>query len=75
MKAITLHQPWASAIALGRKTYETRSQPTRYRGLLAIHAGKTTDYVPLADIRRLPFGAIVAVALSLIHISEPTRPY
>lgn len=38
LKAITLWQPWASAIALGVKRRETRSWPIRYRGPLAIHA-------------------------------------
>ena len=41
MKAITLHQPWATLIAIGEKRYETRSWPTNYRGLIAIHAGKS----------------------------------
>ncbi len=40
MKAISLWQPWASAIALGAKRIETRSWPTNYRGRLAIHAAK-----------------------------------
>lgn len=40
MKAITLHQPWATLIALSLKQYETRSWPTSYRGPLMIHAGK-----------------------------------
>lgn len=40
MKTITLHQPWASLVALGVKTIETRSWPTKHRGPLAIHAGK-----------------------------------
>jgi len=39
VKALTLHQPWASLIAYGYKTIETRSWSTRYRGELAIHAG------------------------------------
>lgn len=34
MKAIRLWQPWASLIALGHKTIETRSWPTKYRGPL-----------------------------------------
>ena len=41
--AITLHQPWASLIALGVKTVETRSwpAPTRLVGQrIAVHAGK-----------------------------------
>ncbi len=40
MKALTLWQPWASLIALGVKTIETRSWSTDYRGPLAIHAAK-----------------------------------
>lgn len=40
MKAISLWQPWASAIAAGSKTVETRSWATNYRGPLAIHAAK-----------------------------------
>lgn len=40
MRIITLHQPWASLVALGLKQYETRSWATKYRGKLAIHAGK-----------------------------------
>lgn len=39
MKALTLHQPWASLIAIGVKTIETRSWATKYRGPLAVHAG------------------------------------
>jgi hypothetical protein len=39
VKALTLHQPWATAIAEGIKTIETRSWSTSYRGPLAIHAG------------------------------------
>ncbi len=38
MRAITLHQPWASAIAVGLKTIETRGWSTAYRGSLVIHA-------------------------------------
>jgi hypothetical protein len=41
MKAITLHQPWASLMAIGAKRIETRSWATSYRGPLAIHAAKT----------------------------------
>ena len=40
IKQLTLHQPWASLIALGVKTVETRSWSTPYRGLIAIVAGK-----------------------------------
>lgn len=40
MKALTLRQPWASLIAIGAKTIETRSWSTNHRGPLAIHAGR-----------------------------------
>ena len=40
MKALTILQPWASLIACGAKKIETRSWATKYRGPLAIHAGK-----------------------------------
>jgi hypothetical protein len=38
MKAISLWQPWATLMALGIKTVETRSWSTEHRGYLAIHA-------------------------------------
>ena len=43
MRAITLHQPWASLIAHGVKDIETRSWPppqTMVGQRIAIHAGK-----------------------------------
>lgn len=40
MKALSLWQPWATLIALGVKTIETRDWSTGYRGPLAIHATK-----------------------------------
>ena len=36
MKALSLWQPWASAIPAGLKRIETRSWPTKHRGRLAI---------------------------------------
>jgi hypothetical protein len=65
MKAISLWQPWATAIALGIKRVETRSWSTKYRGPLAIHAGKKLvrreDIPEGLDIRCRPLGAIVAI--------------
>lgn len=45
MKALSLWQPWATYIAIGAKTIETRSWGTPFRGELAIHAAKTTDHI------------------------------
>jgi hypothetical protein len=38
MRTISLHQPWASAVAIGLKNLETRSRLTNCLGPLAIHA-------------------------------------
>lgn len=71
MKAITLHQPWASLVAMGAKTIETRPYSSKYRGPLAIHASKkpiATDDPYYRSVLRsaglnletLPRGAVVA---------------
>lgn len=68
MKAISLWQPYASAILLGFKRVETRHWTTNYRGELAIHAAKK-DTKELRAIghrysgfpHTLPRGEIVAI--------------
>lgn len=50
MKAISLWQPWASAIARGAKYIETRRWATNYRGPLAIHAAKHENHSELIAI-------------------------
>ena len=71
MKAITILQPWASLIACGAKQIETRSWATKYRGPIAIHAGKalpSNDRQIIADTLyekqqfHLPLGAVIAIA-------------
>lgn len=72
LKAITIKQPWATLIALGEKQYETRSWYTKYRGKMAIHAGKSVDKkaCQLPEIKKalkkhsidqLPTGAVIAI--------------
>lgn len=39
-RGLTLHQPWASLMAWGYKTVETRPWQIGYRGPMAIHAAK-----------------------------------
>lgn len=63
MKALTVRQPWASLIAAGVKTIETRSWSTKYRGPLAIHAGLhpvETNTVGYQWEGNYPLGAVVA---------------
>ena len=43
MKVLTIRQPWATLIMSGYKRFEFRGWPTKYRGELLIHAGKTVD--------------------------------
>jgi hypothetical protein len=107
MRAISLWQPWASAVALGSKTIETRHWSTDYRGPIAIHAAKRlregeliyyhscwnwqgalrelgTRFGEFTLDKKLPFGAIVAVAylidckptedFTLGEINAPRRP-
>lgn len=40
MKALTIIEPWATLLMMGKKRYETRDWQIGYRGLLAIHSGK-----------------------------------
>lgn len=64
MKALTICQPYAEMIALGVKRVENRTWPTKYRGLLYIHAGKSRSWLEEGDEEEYPdmqFGAIVAV--------------
>jgi hypothetical protein len=62
MKGLTMTQPWASLVAIGQNTIETRSWSTRYRGPLAIHAAKGFP----ADARALclasPYREVLAAA-------------
>ena len=62
MRALTLHQPWATLVAIGVKTIETRPFAWDYRGALAIHAAKTFDDVNVAICRREPFRSVLVAA-------------
>lgn len=74
VKALTIKQPWAWAIASGHKLVENRGWRTHHRGLLAVHAGKAWDLPGARWIRAQPDvpmppgmddvtrGAVVAVA-------------
>lgn len=68
MKAISLWQPYASAIPLGLKRVETRHWTTNYRGELAIHASKkNTPELRSIAVKGglfpedLPYGEVVAI--------------
>jgi hypothetical protein len=46
MKGLSVKQPWANLIASGRKTIETRTWSTGYRGRLLIVSSKKPDIAP-----------------------------
>ena len=64
MKALTISQPFASMIADGVKFVENRHWGTGYRGPLAIHAGKGTQYLDKDEMIEFgyPTGCVVAIA-------------
>jgi len=62
VKCLTISQPYASLIASGEKWVENRTWPTSYRGLIAIHAGKGTQYLDKDELKEYPTGCVVAVA-------------
>lgn len=87
MRALSLWQPWASAIAVGAKVFETRHWSTNYRGPLAIHSAKRwargqreTAHSLCGSLASLPeelatkpvLGAVVAVA-QLVACHEMTE--
>lgn len=71
MKALTVKQPWASAIVQGIKDVENRTWHTLHTGPLVIHSGKTSDQIsqeiiweylqPLIPLHKLPYGFILGV--------------
>lgn len=88
MRTITLTQPWASLVAIGAKTIETRNWYTPHRGPLAIHAAKgypdwaaafTDDLEHVSaeeygfELPLLPFGEIVAIC-RLVDCLPTNRP-
>lgn len=82
MKALTICQPYAHLIVRGTKRVENRKWPTRYRGPLAIHAGKSRDWLHGDEASHLSeagdplaFGAVVGTAtlVDVLHISQIER--
>jgi hypothetical protein len=48
---LSVRHPWAWLLVNGPKDGENRSWPTKVRGLVAIHAGKTVDHKDITDLR------------------------
>ena len=80
MKALTICQPYAELIMRGEKPIENRTWPTRYRGPLLIHAGKSREWMDDDDYSLYPnlaFGALVGAAnlVACLSLQYPSDPY
>jgi hypothetical protein len=87
VKALTLHEPWASLIAYGWKEVETRDWYTGYRGPLAIHAAlrkpDPTENSRIVftlghrgfELPPLTFGAVVCVCQLVACLPAPLVEY
>ena len=86
MRAITICQPYAHLIVTGAKRVENRTWPTRVTGPVAIHAGKSREWLELSDdgtrdeyydlpLADMAFGAVVGVAdlVACLPIEEIRR--
>ncbi|WHM41144.1 hypothetical protein [Streptomyces sp. BPTC-684] len=65
VRALTIYQPWADAIAHLRKDIENRNWVTPYTGLLLVHSAQRADQAALKEAPKdLPGirGAVIALA-------------
>jgi hypothetical protein len=64
MKALSLRQPFAELVLIGRKTIETRTWNTTYRGKFLIHAAAKSNDEKMEEygFTELPTGCIVGEA-------------
>jgi len=60
VKILTLHQPFATLMALDAKRFETRGWRTGYRGPLAIHAAQGLPEQYRALVATEPFKSVLA---------------
>jgi hypothetical protein len=56
--ALSVHQPWGELIARGRKTIETRTWATRYRGPLVICSTRLEPDPQLCDAFLMPAASL-----------------
>jgi len=71
MKALSLKQPWAELILQGKKTIETRTWNTKFRGRFLIHASMQPNKQRMAEwgLTDVPLGCIVGEA-EIVGVKE-----
>lgn len=74
MRALTVRQPWASAIMWDGKSIENRSTNWAYRGRLAIHAGSRFDRLAVEDVfrrsQRYYLGCLQSMLLGTVDLVD-----
>jgi len=72
IKALSIMQPWAWLIVNGHKNIENREWSTKFRGLVAIHAGKKEDEDCVLELTR-PDGPFHPVTGNPIDIDTGSK--
>lgn len=60
MKVLSLLQPWASLVVMGKKKIETRSRNTKYRGTVLIHASQRLSKQQIEITKSSPFSCYIS---------------
>lgn len=83
MKVLSLTEPYATLIKIGKKKIETRSWKTSYKGKLYIHASSTkipkeyknnTELMSLVNVNNLNYGHIIC-SCDLVDCIEMTDEF
>jgi ASCH domain len=75
LRALSIRQPWAWAVAAGHKSIENRTWTTSYRGPFAIHAARVVETEAFADVERLtgqpvPGGLALGAVVAVCHLID-----
>jgi ASCH domain len=80
LRALSIRQPWAWAVAAGHKRVENRTWSTSYRGPLAIHAARVLERHASATVARLagepvPEGLALGAVIAVAHLIEVVQSF
>lgn len=74
LRALSIRQPWAWAIAAGHKSIENRTWTTSYRGPLAVHASRVIETVAFGEVERLtgtvPINLATGAVIAVCHLID-----
>lgn len=76
IRALSIRQPWCHRILYEGKDIENRDWPTRFRGLVLIHASLKIDCDrEEVHAKDMPLGGIVGVMRITDCVSDSTSPW